>query len=179
MTLICGKCIYAKPNVHRVIAPYIYAYPTKYFIQSLKFNKRQEFARLLGTLMAKKICLQNRKFFPDALLPVPLHINRYRNRGFNQSDLIAKYCGQVLKTPVIRRAVTRVRDTPAQTGLNRKQRLSNLESAFTVSNLNGVQHVAIIDDVLTTGSTVNELVKELTNFGINKIEVWVFARAVS
>ncbi len=174
----CGTCIQPKHAYDCVFAPYIYDYPVDYFIQSLKFNDHQEFARLMGCLLAKQVVSQNRVDYPELLLPVPLHKQRYIKRGFNQSDLIARYCSKLLRVPVNNMASVRVRETTAQMSLSRRERLINLKNAFKVVDLQGIRSVAIVDDVFTTGSTANEFAKALKNAGIRKVDVWAFAIAI-
>ena len=116
-------------------------------------------------------------------MPVPLHPARFRERGFNQAAAIARYASRMLEIPVARHIVRRVRDTPSQTTLGPHERQQNLRGAFAIPNarqllrLRAAAHVAIVDDVLTTGSTAKELCGLLTAAGVSQVEVWAVARA--
>jgi ComF family protein len=122
---------------------------------------------------------------PKLLVPVPLHIARLRERGFNQAAAIARYAGHMLEIPSARRLVKRVRNTPSQTSLDMAQRHQNVRGAFEVSGKRSLcrlleaGHVAIVDDVITTGSTVNELRAVLYAAGVRQVDVWAVARVVA
>jgi ComF family protein len=116
--------------------------------------------------------------WPECFVPVPLHAARYRQRGYNQVIEIGKYLQQALPVPMRTDLVTRKRNTVEQTGLSRRARRSNLRRAF-VTHGPMPKHIALLDDVITTGSTVNELSRILKNAGVERIEVWGVARAVA
>jgi ComF family protein len=144
-------------------------------ITSLKFGANYKNARLLGNLLADY--LRKNAERPELILPVPLHQSRYRERGFNQSIEIARIVAQNLKLPLDLDSCIRHRDTPHQTTLTAKKRRHNMKQAFSVIKPVSAQHVAIIDDVMTTGSTVHELAAALKKSGVRQVDVWVCARA--
>jgi ComF family protein len=115
---------------------------------------------------------------PEAILPVPLHARRLRERGFNQSIELARPASRAFGLPLVRDLVKRSRPTSPQTALDIKQRRQNLRNAFVVDGKIPYSHIAILDDVVTTGSTVNELAKVLRRSGVQTIQVWSIARAV-
>ncbi|MEY4209858.1 MAG: hypothetical protein RLZ92_236 [Pseudomonadota bacterium] len=108
---------------------------------------------------------------------MPLHPNRYRQRGFNQSIEIARHVAKHLNIRLDLNSCARIRDTDHQSGLKAKQRQTNLKQAFAVTKPLSYQHIAIIDDVITTGSTASALAASLKNQGINRVDVWACARA--
>lgn len=173
-TLLCGNCLAQPPAFDSTHAPFMYQAELRYLILGLKTNAQYQNARLLGTLLAEQL---SKTQLPDCIIPVPLHPSRYRERGFNQSIEIAKTTAKILHIPVDVSICIRHRDTPHQTSLTAKQRRSNIKNAFTV--LKPVQglHIAIIDDVMTTGSTVRELANSLKKAGAKCVDVWVCARA--
>lgn len=175
---ICGSCLQEEPLITRTIAPYIFGFPVDHIVRSLKFNGEEKYARLVGELLAKRV--QDVRYSkPECLISVPLHRQRYLHRGFNQAELIAKYCGACLSLPVVRNRLIRIRNTPAQTGLGRRLRHKNLRGAFQlVSSAPLPSHIALIDDVITTGSTVREISAVLLSSGVERVDVWAFARAV-
>ncbi len=125
--------------------------------------------------MADKLAALDPK--PELLIPVPLHKHRYRQRQFNQATEIARPISQQLGIPLNLNACVRVRDTKPQFDLPAKQRKKNLRKAFAMKNAIHADHVAIIDDVVTTGNTVNEFAKLVRRSGVGKIDIWSFARA--
>jgi ComF family protein len=147
----------------------------RYLVQNLKFGRRYPAARLLGTLLTEAII--NRTNRPDAIIPMPLHPRRYRTRGFNQSLEIAKTVSQQTGLPYDISACRRIRFTPPQASLTAKERRSNLTDAFLCPRKLNYKSVVILDDVITTGSTVNELSRTLRQAGIDWIEIWSIARA--
>ncbi|MCW8890047.1 MAG: ComF family protein [Sedimenticola sp.] len=113
---------------------------------------------------------------PELLIPVPLHPNRIKHRGFNQALELASVIGRELAIPVDHKHCRRLCDNTPQAGLNKLQRRSNIRGAFEIKNGLNVSHIALVDDVVTTGSTVNELARQLKKTGIQRIDVWAIAR---
>lgn len=172
---VCGECLVHPPAFDSATAPLRYREPVRHMIQALKFHRRYPHARLLGGLLAES--LSERSDLPDWLIPVPLHPDRFRARGFNPSAEIARELGRRLQLPLETRSAMRTRATASQVGLSAVDRVRNLRRAFAVKPSFHARHVAIIDDVMTTGSTVGELAKALRAAGAERIEVWVCARA--
>jgi ComF family protein len=171
---VCGDCLAHPPAFDKTHAPLIYQAEIRYLILGLKSNAQYQNARLLGSLLAEQL---TQTPLPDCIIPVPLHLRRYKERGFNQSIEIARAVGKVLQIPVDVNSCIRHRDTPHQTSLTAKQRRTNIKNAFTVLKPIQGLHIAIIDDVMTTGSTVRELASSLKNAGAKRVDVWVCARA--
>jgi len=116
---------------------------------------------------------------PDMLIPVPLHKLRMIKRGFNQASELGTYIGKVLDIPLLTTALRRHRNTKAQSGLSRKQRRKNVRGAFYWHGLKTPdRHVVLIDDVMTTGTTVTECARILKKAGAKRVDVWVAARAI-
>jgi ComF family protein len=110
-------------------------------------------------------------------MPVPLSCERFRQRGYNQALEIARRIEGHLQIPLCTDALVRTRDTAEQAGLNRKERRKNLRNAFAVEGHALPRHVAVIDDVVTTGSTANEIARILRKAGVRRVQVWAIARA--
>ena len=172
---LCGQCQNQRPAFDETHAPFLYQGTIRHLIYSLKFNARYKNARLLGTLLAEH--LAESAELPDCILPVPLHPSRYRERGFNQSIEIARTVSKELKIPLDLSSCRRNRNTAHQTNLSAKQRRNNMKNAFTIVKPISAGHVAILDDVMTTGTTVHELAKTLVKSGVSRVGVWVCARA--
>jgi len=171
----CGHCQRIPPAYTSAIALYEYGPPIDYFIQKLKFHHDLSVACWLGEELAAAV--SGSGFRPDALVPVPLHRRRLCERGFNQSVEIARPMARRLRLPMIVDGISRLRDTPKQSGLGRPDRQKNLRNAFTASSDLTNRRFAIIDDVMTTGATVQHLALALKRAGAATIAVWVVARA--
>ncbi len=172
--LICGACLSKPPGFDRTQALWHYLPPVTGLIRALKFQGRQDLARLLGKVMASRLQPTS---LPDCLVPVPLHPARYRARGFNQALEIARPVASQLKIPLCPTLCRRVRITPPQRTLDAAARRKNLRGAFqATADLSGC-HIAILDDVLTTGATADEVAAALKRAGAVQVEVWVLARA--
>ncbi len=140
-----------------------------------KFRDRLNLARLLGQCLTNALreCTAE---MPELILPVPLHAKRLRERGYNQALEIARTIGRELSIPVDSHSCARVLATPPQAGLAQKERRRNLAEAFRVLHPPGVERVAILDDVMTTGSTVSELTGVLLKAGVRRVDIWAVAR---
>src|SRR5690606_27231058 len=115
---------------------------------------------------------------PQLILPVPLGLARYRSRGFNQARELALPVSTALGIPVRNDVLERRRETAEQAGLNRRQRLRNVSGAFALLKPLDVKHVALLDDVITTGSTVTAVSQLLRDNGVQRVDVWAVARAM-
>ncbi len=175
---VCGQCLRRKPNFDRSRAPYLYEYPLDRLIQRFKFHGDLRCGRILAGLMLRSLQNQPEMIRVEALIPVPLFRKRLVERGFNQSLELAKDLGKGLGLPVLNKHLLRIRDTRAQSELGADKRRANVRGAFEVRNLPALPpRVALIDDVMTTASTVNECARALKKAGVQYIEVWTVARA--
>lgn len=173
--LLCGRCQRAKPRYHKALVPWVYREPLDHLLKQLKYHRQLGCAGLLGTMLADQIgAVSGSK--PDAIIPVPLHPGRLRHRGFNQALELARPLGEILQIPLLPNAITRIRATPKQSKNNLRVRQANVRGAFAIASDDIPRHVAIIDDVVTSGSTVNEVARVLRAAGIEDIEVWAVAR---
>jgi ComF family protein len=174
--MLCGDCLSRRPAFDETYAPFVYHEAMRYWVTGLKFGAQYKNARLLGHLLSEH--LQHTAQKPDLIVPVPLHKSRYRQRGFNQALEIARTVSKDMQVPLDVYSCQRQHNTPQQSQLPAKQRRKNLKNAFAVVRPLNAAHVAILDDVMTTGSTVHELAKVLKKAGVAKVDVWVCARAV-
>lgn len=173
----CGKCLKTKPFYQKSIIPLEYDFPVTTIIKRLKFNEKLLFSGTLSNILLNKVLERSDPYpYPETIIPVPLHPFRLIKRGFNQSELIAKDLANSLKIPVDIKSCRRIKNTSHQTGFSDKERKKNIRNAFDVKNSFSAKHVAILDDVVTTGSTVNELARVLQQAGAETIEVWACAR---
>lgn len=172
---ICGHCLKRLPHFISTRAAYTYAFPLNRLVQSLKYGHNLAVVSLLADDLAAQAAKHP---LPDVLIPMPLHPNRLRQRGFNQAHEIARRIARILRLPVLPHVTTRVIDTAPQASLPLKERRKNLRGAFACDhNLQG-KRVAIVDDVMTSGSTLDALAKVLLKAGAREVQCWVVARAV-
>lgn len=171
---LCGACRRRPPGCDRVLAPFQYQRPLSSLILALKYGGQLVAGRVLGQLLAEALPAPFEP--PQAVLPVPLHPARLRSRGFNQAAELAVAVAQHWRLTVVHDALQRVEDTPAQAGLKRAARLRNLGRAFRWTGPAGLQRVALVDDVVTTGATVEALARVLKGAGVRRVEVWAVAR---
>jgi ComF family protein len=148
-------------------------------ILKLKFKQELIYSKTLGYLLGKKITdvwYKDRRL-PDVIIPVPLHAERLKQRGFNQALEIGRYLTPALAIPMDYRSVVRKKPTLAQSGLSREARRRNIQGAFTCQTRFEGLTLAILDDVMTTGQTVAELSHVLQQQGARHIDIWCCARA--
>ncbi|HEX2584277.1 MAG TPA: ComF family protein [Steroidobacteraceae bacterium] len=154
-----------------------YGYPIAEFVRKLKYGYSLSQAQVLGQLLAEYLHQHHHTTWPDCIVPVPLSTPRYHERGFNQAIELGRVLEKNLKIPLRTDLLERTRHTVEQAGLSRRERRKNLRNAFAVAGPKLPDHVAILDDVVTTGSTVNEIARTLKRAGVSTIEVWAVARA--
>ncbi|HIB83184.1 MAG TPA: ComF family protein [Chromatiales bacterium] len=173
---LCGACQRQPPLYEHCHAALDYAYPVDYLIQRFKFHGDLVAGKTLGHLLLNSLEARPPPI-PDTLIPVPLHRSRLRERGFNQTALLATHLGRSLHIPVVADAVERGKTTPAQAGLSIIQRRDNLRGVFESRLSLANQHVVIVDDVMTSGHTADELGRCLRRAGARRVDVWLCARA--
>lgn len=170
---VCGHCLQKPPHFTRTVAVFAYAFPLNKLILALKYGEKFQLATLLGDLLAQRVTVA-----PDCIIAMPLHPTRLKERGFNQSLQLAQRIGQQLKLPVLPLACQRMRNTPSQSTLPWNERGKNMRKAFSCLADVAGKHVAIVDDVMTTGATLNELALALINAGATEVSAWVVARTL-
>jgi len=173
--VLCGRCIQKPPAFDYSHSLFRYEDDVIGLVHQLKFGEKISYARTIGEMLLTLFLRTGEK--PDCLLPVALHKSRMRQRGFNQSIEISRVLAKDLDIPIEHTAVVRQRSTTAQTGLNAKQRQKNIRGAFSVVGKLNYKHVLVIDDVMTTGATVNELAKVLKKNKVERVGVLSIARA--
>jgi ComF family protein len=178
--LTCGQCLQHPPAFEQVIAPWTYGFPIDSLITRFKHNAKWPFGRLLGELLAQSLHHRFDEALerPDALLPVPLASKRLRQRGFNQAAMLARWLSASLDIPCDDQSLKRIQDTSAQQDLNADARKKNLRNAFALvadAPIKG-RHLALVDDVLTTGATAQALARLLMDAGAARVDVYCLAR---
>lgn len=172
---ICGACLANPPAFDRTVAALSYAFPVDALIHSLKYQANLPMAPILADLLLATI---DAITLPDFIVPMPLHPRKLRERGFNQALEIARNVSKKSGVALLPASCERIKDTPSQTGLPWKEREKNIRGAFMCEmDLTG-KHIAMLDDVMTTGATLNELAKVLRKCGAIHVSGWVVARTL-
>jgi ComF family protein len=176
----CGVCLKKPPLVDKTYVLFLYQTPITKFIMELKFHANLVNARLLGELMTAAIKQQwyVNQPLPDVLIPVPLHAQRLKERGFNQALEISRPIAKALALPLDYHSCSRSKNTAAQARQPAAARQQNLRGAFQINADFSGQHVAILDDVITTGSTLRAFALALKKAGAAQIDLWCCAKSV-
>jgi len=177
--MLCGDCRADPPPFDRTVYPLHYEEKTKDLIYHFKFLGKQGLASTLANIMSAKLHREMEMNRFDMIIPVPLHPARLYTRGYNQSYLLARDIGNTFSIPVEHDIVIRIKDTPPQSTLTRKERIKNLKKAFIVEDVARIQgkEALLVDDVMTTGSTLREVSKTMKNAGAKSVACAVAARA--
>jgi ComF family protein len=166
---VCGRCLSDAPHFDATVAALAYEFPADALVHSLKFRGELALAGLLGNMLLQKIDPQG----VDVIVPVPLSTSRLRERGYNQAVEIARH---VTRGKLDLALCVRERDTPAQMDLPYAERQRNVRGAFRCTRALAGQSVAVVDDVMTTGATLNEIALVLKQAGAARVTNWVVAR---
>lgn len=169
----CGQCQRHPPLWQRMQVLADFEPPYARLIHDLKYHQRALNGRLMGQLLARQVTAP----YPEVIMPVPLYWWRKMRRGYNQADEIARGMQDILPIAIDNTSLKRMRPTVSQTHLSRRERQQNLHQAFACRAIN-YQHVALLDDVITTGSTMAELTQLLYDQGVVKVEVWAVCRTL-
>jgi ComF family protein len=168
---LCGSCISSLPDFDATHSVFLYDFPIDSMMQRYKYGSMLSLYAFFGQMLSEKVDMGS----VDLIIPMPMHPARIKERGFNQALEIAKVFG---KEKLDYKSVVRQKLTPPQASLPLKQRVKNIKGAFAVSaNLTG-KRIAIVDDVMTTGASLNELAKSLKKAGASHVECWVIARTL-
>ena len=172
----CGRCLANPPQFDGTVAALAYAFPADVLIHALKF--RGELA--LAALLAERLAARLVALAPGAecLVPVPLAPERLRARGYNQSLEIARHVSRAAHVPLAVELCHRVRDTPAQTDLPWAERARNVRGAFASPGSLAGARVAVLDDVMTTGATLDAVAAALKQAGAASVVNWIVARTL-
>ncbi len=171
----CGKCISTPPIYDACFCAFEYKEPIAKLIRKFKYHDHPELAQRLAKLLYQEIINQDIEL-PDLLIPVPLHISKLRQRGFNQSLLLTKELSKLLYIPYKSDIIYKSKATTAQADLSLALRRKNLKNCFKQVKKTDAKHIVIIDDVVTTSATATEITKVLKKTGVEYIQIWGLAQ---
>ncbi|MGA7593571.1 MAG: ComF family protein [Gallionella sp.] len=172
---VCGHCLAQPPLFTQTRAVFGYAFPLDRLIQDMKYREQLALANAFAEKMVQGI---DRQSLPDCVIAMPLHPAKLRERGFNQSLLLASTVASKLGLKLLTHACLRVRDTPPQSVLPWKARKQNVRNAFSCQVDLAGKRVALVDDVLTTGASLNALAGAVSKAGAIEVSAWVVARTL-
>lgn len=174
----CGHCVTLDFHWDHLVVVGDYQPPLTKYIHQFKFNNKWWLDRTLARLLLLAIWQARRNHhlvLPELIMPVPLHHWRQWKRGYNQADLLGKRVAKYLHIPYSNQCLKRHKNTSSQRGLNTQARRANVRNAFQLTHLfqrYSCQSVALVDDVITTGATLNEIILLLREQGVKHIQVW-------
>ncbi|MGI9310398.1 MAG: ComF family protein [bacterium] len=175
---VCGECQSGRRYYDRAVIPFKYSEPVSAQIKALKYRGQLRHAHDLAAMICTRVWNDSREM-PAVLVPIPLHRKRLRQRGFNQSLEVARSIGDELGIEVDHALLARIKHTIPQTGLSKSARAKNVKGAFqanTKAKANAIAHIALVDDVVTSGSTANEAARALKAAGVKTVSIWAAAR---
>lgn len=182
--LVCGSCLDASPSFDATYALFTYDYPLDRLLQHYKYKESLHLANTFASLfidkkLSKPLAIQqNTNPKMDLILPMPMHSARLKQRGFNQALEITRLISKNMQIKLDYTSCQRTKLTPPQASLPLKERIKNIHGVFNCrQNLQGL-NIAIVDDVMTTGASLNELAKTLKQAGAAHVECWVIARTL-
>jgi ComF family protein len=174
---VCTACRESPPPFATTLAAFRYGFPLDRLLPRFKFHADLAAGRLVAQLLGDAL-IAAAADRPDAVVPLPLHRSRLRERGYDQALELARPLARRLGVPLRADGLRRIRATAAQTGLHAGERRRNLRGAFAVAGAALPPHVALVDDVMTTGATLAEAAGALRAAGVARVDVWVVARAL-
>ena len=178
---LCGQCQQSLPPIDYLVSSLQYVYPVDYLVSQLKFQRDLTHAKIFSQLLLATLqthFTEQSLQLPEIIIPVPLHKKRSRQRGFNQALEIAQPIAKKLNISISANSIKRIKYTQAQSLLNAVERRKNLRNSFTITKPIAAEHIVLVDDVVTTGTTVYELATLLKKSEVKKVGVWAVARAV-
>lgn len=172
--LVCGSCLSSAPDFDATYSLFTYDFPLDAMMQRYKYGNMLNLGHIFGKMLRHKVNLAH----VDLIIPMPMHPTRLKERGFNQALEIAKVLTKHCPKKLDCTNAQRQRYTAPQASLQLKERVKNIKGVFKISaNLNG-KRIAIVDDVMTTGASLNELAKTLKQSGASHVQCWVVARTL-
>ena len=171
---ICGRCLAKSPHYDATVAAYNYDFPLDKLVQSFKYGHRLA----LGTYFGRQLASLSEGIVADLIIPLPLHPLRLRERGFNQALELARPAGRALNLPIDSTSCSRTRNTQAQANLAWRERTKNVRGAFHCATDFTNKRIILVDDVMTTGASLDECARTLKLHGAVEVTLLVVARAL-
>lgn len=174
-TGVCGRCLSSPPYFDASLSVFEFAQPISEIIHKFKYRQQFHLGKILSVELGRTI-LSLDEPLPEMIIPVPLHKKRLRQRGYNQSAMIARHLSKILKIPHKNNYLSRKKYSPPQIQLSAAQRRRAVSNAFVTNLPRRYRRIALVDDVVTTTHTANQAAKALKRAGNNHVTVWSLAR---
>lgn len=175
---MCGACLQHAPAFDHTLAVFRYAYPLDRMLHQFKYHQQLAWGHLFADAMWPRLTGGTANAQPDVLMPVPMHVNRLRQRGFNHALELAKEISRHWPCQLETEGCQRLIDTPTQAGMDMQTRTRNLRGAFATEQLWTGRHVLLVDDVMTTGASMHAVAKRLKQSGASRVTALVLARTL-
>ncbi len=174
---LCGECLQSEWHFESLTVPFYYNAMARYLLHDVKFYQNLLLLPIFANLMIEHLSDYFKTHQPEVMIPVPMHRWRILGRGFNQAHELAKRLGRAYGIAVDPHIVQKIKHTPAQARLDAQTRHSNLKASFKVKKPKTFKHIVLLDDIFTTGTTVNALALELIKSGVEQVDVITLFRA--
>lgn len=175
---VCGSCLSNPPDFDATQAVFLYSFPVDAMMVRYKYGNMMHLSHIFGQFLSDKLALSLASNQIDFIIPIPMHPARIKERGFNQAHEIAKALTMNCKEKLYFKSAERIKLTPPQASLPLKDRVKNIKGAFQVNHDLSDKRIAIVEDVMTTGASLNELAKTLKKAGATHVECWIIARTL-
>lgn len=175
--MVCGACLKSAPAFNATFAALSYQFPSDSLLQAYKYGEQLHLGSFFAQMLAEKVQRLSNK--PDIVVAMPLHPHRLKERGFNQAAELARAVAKHLHLPLALNACHRIRETPPQAGLSLRDRAKNLRGAFTCTEEVAGKTVVLVDDIMTSGASLNELAGTFKKSGASEVICWVVARTLA
>ncbi|MES2355758.1 MAG: ComF family protein [Pseudomonadota bacterium] len=172
---ICGRCLVKPPIFERAVAVFDYCYPLAELLHAFKYGGQFAVGKFLANALVERV---QKERWPELIVPMPLYPSRLAERGFNQAAEIARGVSCATDLPFSLSTLVKIRDTAPQVGLPWKERRANVKGAFACKADFSGMRVAIVDDVMTTGASLDEAAKSIKQAGASEVVIWVVARTL-
>ncbi len=172
--LRCYACQQNEPAIDHILCAHRFSTPLRHLLHAFKYHEALYLAPCFAALMQQALPIH---YNTECLIPIPMHSRQLKQRGFNQTQLLAKSLARRIQRPVKAFYCDKIRQTARQAGLSALARQHNLAHAF-VARAMPFQHVTLVDDLITTGATANELARTLKRRGVTRVDLWCCAKAV-
>jgi len=170
---VCGHCSQKKPHLDHVFAAYRFEEPLRTLLHDFKYRESLHLSKFFASLMQASFI--DDIYQTECLIPVPSHKKRLRTRGFNHAVILAKYLAKKIQRPCLTSHIQKIIDSPSQAKLDAPARRRNIKNTFEIQKP-PYKHVTLIDDLITTGSTANELAFQLKAQGVERVDLWCIAK---
>lgn len=173
---ICGECLNQTRAYEKIVSPFVYRDEIAWLVNQFKHGNHFTYGKYLSTFLKTKVeSVYEGKAYPELITSVPLHWTRAFQRGFNQSEILARFLATRLKLPY-KALLRKIKATPQQQNLNKKARLKNLRDVFKLKYDVTNKYISVVDDVVTTTATAEVLAKILMSAGARRVDIWSLAR---